>query len=222
MAPCCRASCATRTACIPTVPMVAVAKEISLEDVRLGLEKMPDRFTEHPATVLVITNLNYSDAPRLMLRDTQLAAALNWQEIRLTGDSAHAYEEQIEEVSDTLADALGHASQRKDRQSGVPAAFGAGGLSRGPQVPARQRDSAARPAAAALRPDPRLAALAGAHVGRVQGLARCWRRWRARWRRAAGCSPSSRPAGIRRWRSSRSCGPARIRSRSIGTRCWPR
>jgi hypothetical protein len=30
---------------------------------------------------------------------------LNWQEIRLRGGSAHAYEEQIEEVSDTLADA---------------------------------------------------------------------------------------------------------------------
>jgi hypothetical protein len=97
----------------PTVPMVAVAKEISLEDVRLGLEKMPDRFTEHPATVLVITNLNYSDAPRLLLRDTQLAAALNWQELRLTGDSSHAYEEQIEEVSNTLADAWAtHPSEK--------------------------------------------------------------------------------------------------------------
>jgi hypothetical protein len=97
----------------PTVPLVAVTKEISLEDVRLGLEKMPDRFMEHPATVLVITNLNYTDAPRLMLRDTQLAAALNWQEIRLTGDSAHAYEEQIEEVSDTLADAWAtHPSEK--------------------------------------------------------------------------------------------------------------
>ncbi len=83
------------------------------EDVRLGLDKMPDRFTEHPATVLVITNLNYADAPRLLLRDTQLAAALNWQEIRLTGDSAHAYEEQIEEVSDTLADAWStHPSEK--------------------------------------------------------------------------------------------------------------
>src|SRR5262245_21670478 len=40
----------------PTVPLLAVAKEISLEDVRLGLEKMPDRFYEHPHTVLVITN----------------------------------------------------------------------------------------------------------------------------------------------------------------------
>src|SRR5678815_399533 len=74
----------------PAVPQLVVAKEISREDVRLGLEKMPDRFLEHPTTVLVITNLNYADAPRLMLRDTQLAAALNWQEIRLTGDSAHA------------------------------------------------------------------------------------------------------------------------------------
>jgi hypothetical protein len=80
----------------PTVPLLAVAKEISLEDVRLGLEKMPDRFYEHPATVLVITNLNYAEAPRLMPRDAQFAAALNWQETRLSGNSAHEYAEQIE------------------------------------------------------------------------------------------------------------------------------
>jgi hypothetical protein len=87
----------------PTVPLLAVAKEISLEDVRLGLDKMPDRFYEHPATVLVITNLNYAEAPRLMPRDTQLAAALNWQEVRLTGNSAHEYAEQIEELGATLS-----------------------------------------------------------------------------------------------------------------------
>ncbi len=87
----------------PTVPLLVVAKEISLEDVRLGLEKMPDRFNEHPATVLVITNLNYAEAPRLMPRDTQLAAALNWQEVKLTGNSAHEYAEQIEELGPTLA-----------------------------------------------------------------------------------------------------------------------
>ena len=87
----------------PTVPMSIVAKEISLEDVRLGLEKMPDRFQEHPASVLVITNLNYAEAPRLMPRDAQLAAALNWQEVRLTGTSAHEYAEQIEELGPTLA-----------------------------------------------------------------------------------------------------------------------
>jgi hypothetical protein len=87
----------------PTVPLLVVAKEISLEDVRLGLEKMPDRFYEHPATVLVITNLNYAEAPRLMPRDVQSAAALNWQEVRLTGNSAHEYAEQIDELEPTLS-----------------------------------------------------------------------------------------------------------------------
>jgi hypothetical protein len=86
----------------PTVPLLAVAKEISLEDVRLGLEKMPDRLCEHPATVLVITNLNYSEAPRLMPRDAHLAAALNWQEVRLSGNSAHEYADQIDQLVPTL------------------------------------------------------------------------------------------------------------------------
>jgi hypothetical protein len=86
----------------PTVPLLAVAKEISLEDVRLGLEKMPDRFLEHPATVLVVTNLNYAEAPRLMLRDVQTAAALNWHELRLTGTAAHEYGEQIEALAPVL------------------------------------------------------------------------------------------------------------------------
>ena len=86
----------------PHVPLMIVAKEISLEDVRLGLDKMPDRFYEHPATVLVITNLNYSEAPRLMPRDMPSAAALNWQEVRLTGSSSHEYAEQIEELERTL------------------------------------------------------------------------------------------------------------------------
>src|SRR5271156_4183905 len=32
------------------MPFYIVGKEISLEDVRLALERMPDRFFEHPAT----------------------------------------------------------------------------------------------------------------------------------------------------------------------------
>jgi hypothetical protein len=93
----------------PTVPVLVVAKEISLEDVRLGLEKVPDRLIEHPATVVVVTNLNYSEAPRLMPRNVQDAAALNWQEVGLTGTTAHEYAEQIEE----LAPALAHGWQTK-------------------------------------------------------------------------------------------------------------
>ena len=87
----------------PTVPILVVAKEISLEDVRLGLEKVPDRLHEHPATVVVITNLNYSEAPRLMPRDVHDAAALNWQEVALTGTTAHEYAEQIEDLAPRLA-----------------------------------------------------------------------------------------------------------------------
>jgi SAM-dependent methyltransferase len=87
----------------PTVPLFVVAKEISLEDVRLGLEKLPDRLFEHPATVFAVTNLNYAEAPRLMPRDAQLAAALNWQEVRLSGSTAHEYAEQIEDLGTALA-----------------------------------------------------------------------------------------------------------------------
>ena len=93
----------------PTVPMLVVAKEISLEDVRLGLEKLPDRLCEHAGTVFVVTNLTYAEAPRLMSRDLQAATSLNWQEVRLTGTSAHEYAEQIEE----LGPALTHGWQTK-------------------------------------------------------------------------------------------------------------
>jgi hypothetical protein len=96
----------------PTVPMLVVAKEISLEDVRLGLEKLPDRPFEHPGTVFVVTNLTYAEAPRLMTRDLLAAASLNWQEVRLSGCSAHEYAEQIEQLGPTLT----HGWQTKPSQ----------------------------------------------------------------------------------------------------------
>ncbi|MDA1348170.1 MAG: hypothetical protein O3A47_04780 [Chloroflexi bacterium] len=49
----------------PAVPFFIVGKEISQEDVRISLEKMADRFYEHPLTVLVVTNMLYTEAPRL-------------------------------------------------------------------------------------------------------------------------------------------------------------
>jgi len=90
-------------ALFPTVPLMVVAKEISLEDVRLGLEKMPDRFLEHPATVLVITNLNYSEAPRLEPRGARAGMPVGWHEIRLQGHNSNEYAAQIEELAPTLA-----------------------------------------------------------------------------------------------------------------------
>lgn len=78
-----------------TLPFYLVGKEISLEDVRLTLEKMPDRFFEHPATVLVMTNLYYREAPWLVPDSVTAATSLVWHEVALTGDTAHEFEEQI-------------------------------------------------------------------------------------------------------------------------------
>jgi hypothetical protein len=88
----------------PTLPFYMVGKEISLEDVRLGLEKMPDRFHEHPATVLVVTNLYYTEAPWLTPRSMQAAATLNWIDVPLAGNTAHEFDEQIANLQPTLAD----------------------------------------------------------------------------------------------------------------------
>jgi hypothetical protein len=87
----------------PTTPLYAVGKEISLEDVRLALEKMPDRFCEHPATVLVITNMYYSEAPWLTPNSVTAATSLVWHEVSFTGNSAHEFEAQITALQPFLA-----------------------------------------------------------------------------------------------------------------------
>ncbi len=152
----------------PTVPMLVVAKEISLEDVRLGLEKLPDRLFEHPGTVFVVTNLTYAEAPRLMSRDLQAAASLNWQEVRLSGSSAHEYAEQIEEIGPTLAHGWQTTAQPQDRQPHLRPPVGARDLSRRSQIPARRGDSQTRTGIRKLRSDPRLATVARPHVRKIQ------------------------------------------------------
>ena len=86
------------------VPFFIVGKEISLEDVRLGLEKMPDRFFEHPATVLVVTNLYYTESPWLMPRSVEAAGMLNWQEVALTGATPYEFDEQIKALQPMLSE----------------------------------------------------------------------------------------------------------------------
>jgi hypothetical protein len=87
----------------PTRPFYFVGKEISLEDVRLSLDKMPDRFFEHPATVLVVTNMYYSEAPWLTPKSLSAATSLVWQEVALTGTTAHEFSEQIAGLEPFLA-----------------------------------------------------------------------------------------------------------------------
>lgn len=88
----------------PTIPFFIVGKEISLEDVRLSLEKLPDRFVEHPSSVIIITNLYYAEAPWLMPKDVAKAAALNWLEVPLHGGCAHEYGEQLRGLEKDLVD----------------------------------------------------------------------------------------------------------------------
>ncbi len=87
----------------PHMPFYLVGKEISVEDVRLSLQKMSDRFFEHPATVLVLTNLAYADAPWLAVKSLNAASSLVWHELPLIGNSAHRFEEQIIALEPFLA-----------------------------------------------------------------------------------------------------------------------
>jgi hypothetical protein len=89
----------------PTMPFYVVGKEISLEDIRLSLEKLPDRFVEHPSSVVVFTNLYYKEAPWLMPLDVAKAAALNWIVVELEGTSAYEYGQQLRDMDEVLVDA---------------------------------------------------------------------------------------------------------------------
>jgi len=88
----------------PTMPLYVAGKEISLEDVRLALEKMPDRFYEHPATAVVLTNMYYSEAPWMRVRSSASATKLIWHEVALRGTSSYEFEEQIKELQPFLAE----------------------------------------------------------------------------------------------------------------------
>ncbi|MEZ5894024.1 MAG: hypothetical protein R3C58_12890 [Parvularculaceae bacterium] len=88
----------------PTMPFYVSGKEISLEDIRLTLGKMADRLFEHPATVLVFTNMFYSEAPWLTPKKAEAKKAMVWKEVALKGGTAHGFDEQISELEDFLAD----------------------------------------------------------------------------------------------------------------------
>ena len=91
----------------PTVPFLVVGKEISLEDVRLSLDNMPDRLVEHPETVLVFTNLYYYEAPYLEPGQAPKSEAENEPvrlDVRLSGTTSSDFERQIRALQDDIAD----------------------------------------------------------------------------------------------------------------------
>jgi len=88
----------------PHMPFYIAGKEISLEDIRLSLDKMPDRFFEHPATVLVLTNMYYGEAPWLTVRSPAAAGSLVWREVALQGTTSAEFEEEIAALQPFLAE----------------------------------------------------------------------------------------------------------------------
>ncbi len=88
----------------PTMPFYVVGKEISLEDVRLTLEKLADRFFEHPASVITLTNLYYAEAPWLTPKSAAAAQSLIWKEVALAGNCAHAFEAQLTDLQSFLSE----------------------------------------------------------------------------------------------------------------------
>jgi hypothetical protein len=88
----------------PTMPFYIVGKEISLEDIRLTLQKMSDRFVEHPSTVVVLTNLAYAEAPWLAAKSLSAATSMVWHEVAMDGNTSYSFEQQITALEPFLAE----------------------------------------------------------------------------------------------------------------------
>jgi hypothetical protein len=86
------------------IPWLVVGKEISIEDVRLSLDKMADRLLEHPETVFVVTNMSYREAPHLTPMREEARAALRWTTVPLEGSTAFDFSRQIRDLYPSLVD----------------------------------------------------------------------------------------------------------------------
>ena len=86
----------------PHVPWLVVGKEISIEDVRLALDRLPDRFAEHPEMVFIVTNMYYPEAPSLSPaggRESELV----WREVAFEGSTTDDFGRQIQGLFSDLA-----------------------------------------------------------------------------------------------------------------------
>jgi hypothetical protein len=198
---------------MPTVPMVVVGKEFSMEDARLTLSTFAGRFAEHPETVFVLTNMAYSEAPGLYPRSASGQADLQWWDVPLDGTTGYEFGTQISELEHLLeagwqtktSEKTGNqvyakpsviVLYRKDRAFAlhdvIPRNVGA------PQ-PAGTTSCCA-PSRGGRAPMPR------------RRSARCSPRARVRSTRRVAWSSSSRPGTTPGWRSSGGSGPVTSRS----------
>ncbi len=86
----------------PNIPLLVSTKEISIEDVRLGLEKLPDRFVEHKNTVFIISNLNYAEATNLKSSNGKKQKKINWHVVKLKGNTSLDFAQQLRKQNSFL------------------------------------------------------------------------------------------------------------------------
>ena len=86
----------------PTIPFLVFAKEISMEDVRIGIEKLPNIFMEHPNTVFVVTNLHYSEAANLKSKNLAKQKKINWDTVKLKGNTSYEFFSQLHQLDSLL------------------------------------------------------------------------------------------------------------------------
>ena len=82
----------------PTIPFFVSGKDVSMEDARLTIEKLADRLVEHPNMVFVISNLHYSEAPFLKSKNEDKQKNLNWDVVKLKGNSSYGFNEQLSKL----------------------------------------------------------------------------------------------------------------------------
>ncbi len=108
----------------PNVPLLVCTKEISIEDVRLGLEKLPDRFVEHKNTVFVISNLHYAEAANLKSKNDVKQKKINWNIIKLKGDTSLEFAQQLRKQNERLFCILKLVNDVESRQMAAEMLFG--------------------------------------------------------------------------------------------------
>ena len=86
----------------PTIPFLIFGKEISMEDVRLSIEKLSDRFMEHPDMVFVVTNLHYSESAKLTSLNKKKQEKINWETVKLEGNSSYEFNQQLSKLDEML------------------------------------------------------------------------------------------------------------------------
>lgn len=87
----------------PTIPTLVVAKKHGLDDLRVSLGNMIDRFAEHPMTVMVVTNMYFREAVSFFAQSARVAMSINWKEVALEGTTAFDFQNQISSLHEDFA-----------------------------------------------------------------------------------------------------------------------